>query len=165
MGSVIKCHGGLRRAVLAPAGLTGQASARPGPATVIFDNSPLAGSPGVLLGLPRGPHAPEPGGPGYCRGAAVLACSPRLYGARAARPGRRFIEHEWTADPLVARLLCRALPPGTWTASGAPCAGRHGLIHWAGTETATRWSGYMDGAVRSGEAAAAAVCGGPTCGE
>jgi monoamine oxidase len=28
-------------------------------------------------------------------------------------------------------------------------------VHWAGTETATRWMGYMDGAVRSGQRAAA----------
>jgi hypothetical protein len=31
------------------------------------------------------------------------------------------------------------------------------LLHWAGTETATRWSGYMDGAVESGQRAAAEV--------
>ena len=28
-------------------------------------------------------------------------------------------------------------------------------IHWAGTETSTYWTGYMDGAVRAGERAAA----------
>jgi monoamine oxidase len=27
-------------------------------------------------------------------------------------------------------------------------------VYWAGTETATEWSGYMDGAVQSGERAA-----------
>ena len=32
-----------------------------------------------------------------------------------------------------------------------------GHIHWAGTETAVYWTGYMDGAVRSGEAAAKEV--------
>jgi monoamine oxidase len=32
-----------------------------------------------------------------------------------------------------------------------------GPIHWAGTETATVWSGYMDGAVSSGQRAAAEV--------
>ena len=32
-----------------------------------------------------------------------------------------------------------------------------GRIHWAGTETATYWFGYMDGAVRSGERAAEEV--------
>jgi monoamine oxidase len=30
-------------------------------------------------------------------------------------------------------------------------------VHWAGTETATYWSGYMDGAVSSGQRAAAEV--------
>lgn len=29
----------------------------------------------------------------------------------------------------------------------------HGRIHFAGTETATRWSGYMDGAIQSAERA------------
>ena len=32
-----------------------------------------------------------------------------------------------------------------------------GRIHWAGTETSTYWNGYMDGAIRSGERAAAEV--------
>jgi monoamine oxidase len=30
-------------------------------------------------------------------------------------------------------------------------------VHWAGTETATRWNGYIEGAVLSGERAAAEV--------
>jgi len=30
-------------------------------------------------------------------------------------------------------------------------------VHWAGTEVATFWSGYMDGAVRSGQTAAREV--------
>jgi monoamine oxidase len=32
-----------------------------------------------------------------------------------------------------------------------------GRIHWAGTETATVWTGYMDGAVRSGQRVAKEV--------
>jgi len=32
-----------------------------------------------------------------------------------------------------------------------------GRIHWAGAECAPRWNGYMEGAVRSGEAAADTV--------
>jgi monoamine oxidase len=30
-------------------------------------------------------------------------------------------------------------------------------VHWAGTETSTYWTGYMDGAVRAGERAAVEV--------
>jgi len=33
----------------------------------------------------------------------------------------------------------------------------HGRIHWAGTETSTKWMGYIDGAIRSGERAAGEV--------
>jgi monoamine oxidase len=32
-----------------------------------------------------------------------------------------------------------------------------GRLHWAGTQCAPQWNGYMEGAVRSGEAAADAV--------
>jgi monoamine oxidase len=32
-----------------------------------------------------------------------------------------------------------------------------GRIHWAGTETATVWTGYMEGALQSGERASAEV--------
>ena len=49
------------------------------------------------------------------------------------------------------------MPPGVWTQFGPALRDPVGRIHWAGTETATRWNGYMDGAVQSGERAAAEV--------
>jgi monoamine oxidase len=36
-------------------------------------------------------------------------------------------------------------------------AGTVGRIHWAGAECSPQWNGYMEGAVGSGEAAAAAA--------
>ena len=35
-----------------------------------------------------------------------------------------------------------------------------GRIHWAGTETAPRWFGFIEGAIRSGEPAALEAMGG-----
>ncbi|HET9875232.1 MAG TPA: FAD-dependent oxidoreductase, partial [Mycobacterium sp.] len=32
-----------------------------------------------------------------------------------------------------------------------------GFIHWAGTETADEWTGFLDGAIRSGKRAAVEV--------
>jgi monoamine oxidase len=32
-----------------------------------------------------------------------------------------------------------------------------GRIHWAGTETAERWTGYIDGAIDSGQRVAAEI--------
>ena len=47
--------------------------------------------------------------------------------------------------------------PGTLLGYGPALREPVGRIHWAGTETADFWQGYMDGAVRSGERAAAEV--------
>jgi monoamine oxidase len=44
-----------------------------------------------------------------------------------------------------------------WTAYGRALREPVGRLHWAGTETATVWNSYMDGAVRSGERAAVEV--------
>jgi len=35
-----------------------------------------------------------------------------------------------------------------------------GRVHWAGTETATEWSGYVEGALESGDRAAREVLAG-----
>jgi monoamine oxidase len=43
------------------------------------------------------------------------------------------------------------MPPGVLTQYGPALRPPVGRIHWAGTETAEMWTGYMDGAVRSGE--------------
>jgi len=47
------------------------------------------------------------------------------------------------------------MPPGVMTRFGH--ALRDGRIHWAGTETATEWAGYIEGAMRSGIRAAKEV--------
>ena len=49
------------------------------------------------------------------------------------------------------------MPPGVWSDFGAALRAPVGRIHWAGTETAEVFTGYMDGAVRSGERAATEV--------
>jgi monoamine oxidase len=41
-----------------------------------------------------------------------------------------------------------------WTQFGEALRTPHGRVHWAGTETAPEWNGYMDGAIASGRLAA-----------
>jgi monoamine oxidase len=48
-------------------------------------------------------------------------------------------------------------PPGVWTQLGPALREPVGRIHWAGTETAERWMGYVDGAIESGIRAAAEI--------
>ena len=46
------------------------------------------------------------------------------------------------------------LPPGVLTSFGEALRAPIGRLRWAGTETATEWNGYMDGALQAGERAA-----------
>jgi monoamine oxidase len=48
-------------------------------------------------------------------------------------------------------------PPGVLTRYGPLPREPFGRVHWAGTETSTTSHGAMDGAVRSGERAAAEI--------
>jgi monoamine oxidase len=47
--------------------------------------------------------------------------------------------------------------PGTLTGLGPLLKEPVGPLHWAGTDTATEWNGYMEGAIQAGERASAEV--------
>jgi monoamine oxidase len=87
---------------------------------------------------------------------AVLDDLVALFGPRAATP-LAYQEQDWPREPFVGGAYAAWMPPGLWSAAGETLRRPHGRVHWAGTETATRWAGFFDGAVRSGEEAAEAV--------
>jgi monoamine oxidase len=156
-GAVIKCHAVYDEPFWRRDGLTGQAGSEAGPAAIVFDNSPPDGSPGVLVAFLEGGAARELGAwPAADRRAAVLGTLTRLFGPRAATPAA-FHEQDWAAEEWTRGCYGAYLPPGAWTAFGRALRPPVGPLHWAGAEHAERWSGYMEGAVRSGERAAAAI--------
>lgn len=134
-------------------GLSGQATSDVGPARVVFDNSPPEGRPGVLLGFLEGRLAREWGArPADERRRAVLAGHARLFGERAARP-EQFVERVWADEEWTRGCYGCLMTTGGWTEYGRALRAPISRLHWAGAETATVWSGYMDGAVSSGERA------------
>ncbi len=156
-GSVIKCMCVYPKPFWREAGLSGQAAATDGPVRVVFDNSPHGSGKGVLLGFFEGRQAREwsPRTPKERR--AILAATfVRLFGAQAADPDE-YLECDWSAEELTRGCYGAHLPPGVWTAFGPALTRPVERIHWAGTETATCWSGYMDGAIESGDRVAAEV--------
>jgi monoamine oxidase len=156
-GSVIKCMAIYDEPFWRAAGLSGQATSDVGPVKVVFDNSPPDGAPGVLLGFLEGNQARALGRvPAAERRVAVVGCFARLFGGAAARP-RDYVDKDWSAEEYTRGCYGAFLPPNTWTAYGPALRAPIGPLHWAGAETATRWTGYMDGAIRSGEDAATAV--------
>ena len=78
-----------------------------------------------------------------------------------------YVERVWADEEWTRGCYGCAMPTGAWTEFGSALRAPIGPLHWAGAETATVWSGYMDGAVSSGErrrgAERAGQCGGKGC--
>jgi monoamine oxidase len=87
---------------------------------------------------------------------AVLDNLANYFGERARSP-RAYVENAWADDGFSRGDPVAGLPPGVLLDFGTALRTPVGRIHWAGTETSDFWVGYMDGAVRSGERAAAEV--------
>jgi monoamine oxidase len=156
-GTVAKCMAVYDEPFWRADGLTGQGTSDVGPVRLTFDNSPPDGSPGVLLGFLEGRHARQLGlMDREERREAVIGCFARLFGPRAART-ERYVERLWAEEEWTRGCYGCAMPTGAWTEFGSAVRAPIGALHWASAETATVWNGYMDGAVRSGERAAADV--------
>jgi len=141
-------------------GLTGAVLDTGGPVSASFDDSPPSGSPGVLFGFVGGDNARSYNAmSASARQSAVIDQCTTWFGAQAANPTAYF-DTNWS-DEVWTRGCPVGIPSlGTLLAYGPQIGQPVGRIHWAGTETSTYWNGYMDGAVRSGERAAAEALSG-----
>lgn len=122
---------------------------------LVFDNSPDDGSSGILLGFTEGVPArewmqrtPE------ARQAAGVDTLVQAFGEQA-RDIVEYVEHSWVAEEFSRGCYAGTMPPGAWTSFGKALREPVGRVHWAGTETATTWNGYVEGAMQAGERAAA----------
>jgi len=156
-GSVIKTYAIYPEPFWRNDGLNGQAISDTGPVKVTFDNSPPAGRPGVLMGFIEGREARSWARRSEAeRRDAVIGSFVRYFGQAAARPGQ-YVERDWMAEEFTRGCYGAHFAPGVWTSYGEAWRAPAGRIHWAGAECSPRWNGYMEGAVRSGEAAAESV--------
>jgi monoamine oxidase len=158
MGTVIKCMAVYPKPFWRDDGLSGMATSDTGPVKLTFDNSPPNGKPGVLLGFIEGQEARDLLGSSMKhRRKAVLESFKRYYGAKAKTTATDYFDKSWAADPWTRGCYVGYYPPGVLTGYREVISAPTGTIHWAGTETASEWNGYMDGALQSGERAAKEV--------
>jgi monoamine oxidase len=138
-------------------GLTGQAITTDGLVSVTFDDSPADGSRGIIIGFVGGNNARsyDTMSPS-ARQSAVVGQYAQFFGSEAGSPIAYF-DTSWAAEQWTRGCPLGFMGPGTLTAYGPWIREPIDRIHWAGTETSTYWTGYMDGAVSSGERAAAEV--------
>jgi len=153
MGSVVKCMAVFAKPFWREKNLTGQAVDTTGLIFSTFDNSPASGTPGIMVGFSVGSAAEQMRRlTSDQRRKVFLESLVRMFGPEAASPAS-YLEHSWADEKWSRGCFTGVFPPGVWTSLGPSLWKPEGRIHWAGTETARQWTGYIEGALESGERA------------
>ncbi len=133
-------------------GLSGDASSRRGPMVEIHDASPATGGPYGLFGFIGVP--PKARGDVQTLRHHLVLQLVKMFGPRAAQPAQLFVK-DWATDRFTA-VQADSEPLYAHPTYGLPKA-LAGLwdrkLHFAGTEVATKFGGYLEGALEAAEAA------------
>lgn len=162
MGTTIKCLAVYDRPVWRDRGWSGEAVATAGPLSYVVDNTAPGGRPALVGFAVAAPGRWLQELPPAAQRRAVAAHLADLLGPAAGTPAALHLE-DWSQQPFTGGCPVALPAPGaTATASAAGLDPRapHGRVHWAGTELATSWRGYMEGAIESGQRAAREVVAG-----
>ena len=139
------------------AGLSGQSAAPGSLATLTIDACTDTGDPGVMCVITEGVEARRLGQLDEAgRQVAVIAELVDRFGSKASAP-LEFHEQNWTTERYSGGGMISHAPTGVLTQFGHTLREPCGRVHWAGTESSAVMCGWVDGAVRSGERAAAEV--------
>jgi monoamine oxidase len=87
------------------------------------------------------------------RRAVALDAMGAMLAPEASSPAS-YRDFNWHDEPWSRGGPVGLMGPGTLTTLGPALREPVGRVHWAGTDTATDWNGYMDGAIQAGERAA-----------
>ncbi|WP_299821562.1 NAD(P)/FAD-dependent oxidoreductase [uncultured Jannaschia sp.] len=157
MGSSIKFWVLYRTPFWRKRGLNGTILRDDVPTTPIMDVSPTGQDRGLLVGFFDGNHAIRHADlTTEDRRIVVLEMLAEHFGPEALRP-LDYIDHDWTDEEWSGGCYGAYAPPGVFARYGEHLRIPIGPLHWAGTETASEWTGYIEGAIQSGERAAGEI--------
>ncbi|WHX98224.1 flavin monoamine oxidase family protein [Neobacillus sp. DY30] len=156
-GSVIKCVLVYETPFWRIRGESGIAFNNYGPVKATIDGSNPSQKEGILIAFVTGEEARRLGEL-YKeeRKIQVLNCISYLFGHEGLYP-KEYFDKDWSADPWARGGYAGHFPPGVLSQFGEALTKPIGPIHWAGSETATEWRLYMEGALEAGERAAIEV--------
>ncbi|GAM28660.1 hypothetical protein SAMD00019534_118360 [Acytostelium subglobosum LB1] len=157
MGTVIKTIAIYDEPFWRQDGYSAEALSDKGPIYICYDDSSHDDKKTAIVGFIAGGPAKEWGRKTpEERKQAVLECYARWWGPRALKP-KYFLEKYWKNDEYARGCYVSYAGPGVLESCAGALRNPVGRIHWAGTETASIWIGYMEGALESGERAASEV--------
>lgn len=157
MGSCIKYWVAYERPFWRDKGFSGGVFRDDAPCSPCFEVTPPNSSKGIIAGFFDGNHAINYSAEGTAiRRKHVVSMLAEHFGDDALNP-IEYLDEDWTTSEWSNGCYGAYAPPGIYADYGAWLRKAIGPLHWAGTETSARWTGYIDGAIRSGELAAEAT--------
>lgn len=155
-GHLIKVMVTYEKAFWRDNGFSGEVVSSTPPLSICYDDSTPAGTP-ALICFVGGATANRlsPATVEQRRG-EVLDGLTKYFGPEA-KNFKQYVEKDWGLEPLTGGCPVGSMNAGTISQWGDAIREMHGPIHFGGTETATWWYGYMNGAVQAGERCAIEV--------
>lgn len=154
MGNTVKVLCTYKEAFWRQRGYSGEVVSTTGPMSVVFDNTSHDGKVPMLLGFVVAKHARGWSEQPAERRRALVSDSLVRYFGKDAADIDELVEQDWSTEAYSRGCPVGVLGPGSYNACGDALREPVGAIHWAGTETATEWTGYLEGAIQAGERAA-----------
>lgn len=156
MGATTKLIAIYDRPFWREASLSGEVVADGRPFTVVFDNTTPDGTAALIGFIVGEPARRFTALPVHQQHAEALGALTRWFGPAASTPAEIVVK-DWSEDPWTRGCPVGVCGPLTLSVHGDALTRPVDRLHWAGTETASVWTGFMEGAVRSGERAASEV--------
>ncbi len=154
-GSCIKCVAQYETPFWRDKGLSGQSIGLDDDllVNVTFDNTEKGKTSGLLMGFIEGDSARYWGQKSDAdRKQAVLSVFAKYFGQQALTP-IDYVDKDWSSEEWTRGCYAASFGVGGWTEFGRHLATPIGRIHFAGTETASDWYGYFEGALQAAERA------------
>lgn len=159
MGTAMKCFGIYKKPFWREKGFSGQVVSNDEHIQVTFDCSPHDESCGIIMAFVEAGNARKFIEKTRAEREAIFFESlSKYFGPEALEP-IDYVEKCWSEEIWSGGCYAGNPTPGTLTQFGEYLRKPFGNIHWAGTETATKGNGYMEGALEAGYRAAAEVMG------
>ncbi|KAH7071715.1 monoamine oxidase-like protein A [Paraphoma chrysanthemicola] len=132
------------------AGLNAQVVSDQGVVRVCFDSSPEDASFGAILGFILGNEMGALDATPASKAQQVILDDYTRYYGTTARNVTEFVLYRWDLEEWSKGGPVAVAPPNVLSQYGHALRETVGGLHFAGTETSEYWTGYMDGAIRSG---------------
>ncbi|XP_052785132.1 amine oxidase [flavin-containing] B-like [Mya arenaria] len=155
MGSIIKTVMFYKKPFWRDKGLNGSAMSSEGVVVYCLDDTKPGQEHPAIMGFILARHARALAQASKeVRKESLCAYYARVFDCEEFLHPVGYMEKNWMEDQYSGGCYCAVLPPGVLTTYSSCLQDRCDCLYFAGTETATQWAGYMEGAVQAGERAA-----------